>query len=205
MRLEHVILGLLAVRPFSGYDMRKWMEGKGKYLGYEVQLPQIYRTLPKLVANGWAEFDVDPREGRPDAKVYRITEAGREELLAWARSPYEPSPSMADSDFRLRFLFTGQLGPEFALDLLRTEIDYRIAHVGGPGWLDFHVTETSPDSLVDAAWANSLHLAAHEFGYSTMASYIAWLQLTLARLEVQAGLPPSRTPYRGRPEEAPGS
>lgn len=207
MRLEHLILGLLAVRPFSGYDMRKWMEGKGKYLGYGVQLPQIYRTLPKLVAKGWAAFELDPREGRPDAKVYRITEAGHQELLAWARSPYEPSPRMTDSDFRLRFLFAGQLGPQFALDLLRTELDYRLAHVGEPGWMDFLTDEPAedaePDSLVDASWANAVRLAAHEHGYRAMASYIAWLQLTLARLELQAGLPPSRTPYRGRPASAP--
>ncbi len=207
MRLEHLILGLLAVRPFSGYDMRKWMEGKGKYLGYGVQLPQIYRTLPKLVAKGWAAFELDPREGRPDAKVYRITEAGHQELLAWARSPYEPSPRMTDSDFRLRFLFAGQLGPQFALDLLRTELDYRLAHVGEPGWMDFLTDEPAedaePDSLVDASWANAVRLAAHEHGYRAMASYIAWLQLPLARLELQAGLPPSRTPYRGRPASAP--
>ncbi|MFK0191769.1 PadR family transcriptional regulator [Kitasatospora sp. NPDC090308] len=219
MRLEHLILGLLAVRPFSGYDMRKWMEGKGKYLGYGVQLPQIYRTLPKLVANGWAAFELDPRAGRPDAKVYRLTEAGRQELLAWARSPYEPSPRMTDSDFRLRFLFAGQLGPEFALDLLRTELDYRLAHVGEPGWMDFltdeaadgaaheaadgATAEATAGSLVDAAWANAVRLAAHEHGYRAMASYIAWLQLTLARLELQAGLPPSRTPYRGRPADTP--
>ncbi len=202
MRLEHVILGMLAVRPFSGYDVRKWMEGKGKYLGYGVQLPQIYRTLPKLVANGWAEYEVDPREGRPDAKVYRITGAGREELLAWARSPYEPSPRLTDNDFRLRFMFAGQLGPEFALDLLRTEIDYRLTHVGEPGWMDFHGAEAGLDTAVDGAWAHSVHLALHEFGYSAMASYIAWLQLTLARLELQAGLPPSRVPYRGGAFEA---
>ncbi|CAM5627060.1 PadR family transcriptional regulator [Streptomyces tanashiensis] len=205
MRLEHVILGLLALRPASGYDIRKWMEGKGKYLSYDVQLPQIYRTLPRLVDNGWAEFDLDPREGRPDAKVYRLTQAGRDALLDWARSPYEPSPRPADPDFQLRFLFAGQLGPEHAIAVLRTELDYRLAHFGEPGWMDFTALGLDPIPDIDTTWVRKLHLAAHQHGYASTAAYIAWLQLTLASLEAEAGLPPSPTPYRGPATTSPGT
>ncbi|MER5708795.1 PadR family transcriptional regulator [Streptomyces sp. NPDC002122] len=198
MRLEHVILGLLALRPLSGYDMRKWMDGPGKYLGYGVQLPQIYRVLPRLVANGWAEFEVDPRDGKPDAKVYRLTDAGRDELLAWARSPYEPSPRPMDPDFRLRFLFAGQLGPEVTVEILRTELDYRLARLREPGWMDFTTIPLDPVPEIDLAWARAIQLSAHEFGYSSTAAYIAWLQLTLAKAEDAAGRAPSSAPYRGR-------
>ncbi|WP_329623612.1 hypothetical protein OG357_27000 [Streptomyces sp. NBC_01255] len=39
---------------------------------------------------------------------------------------------------------------------------------------------------VGLAWARTIQLAAHEFGYSNTAAYIAWLQLTLAKAEVAA-------------------
>ncbi|MFI8421148.1 PadR family transcriptional regulator [Streptomyces sp. NPDC085460] len=184
MHLDYVILGALAVRRLSGYDMRGWMETSGRYIGYGVQLPQIYRRLAKLVERGWVGFEVDPREGRPDAKVYRLTEDGREALLTWARSPFEPSPRPMDPDFKLRFVFGGQLGPEIALDIVSTELEYRLQHVTTPGAPLTTVYEGEIPEL-DPAWAREIHTMAHENGYASVAAYIAWLQLTKARLERQ--------------------
>lgn len=51
LRAYRTILGL-ALRPLSGYDSGKWMDGPGRFVGYRVALPQVYRTLGKLVARG---------------------------------------------------------------------------------------------------------------------------------------------------------
>ncbi|MFE0137914.1 hypothetical protein ACFWY6_41100 [Streptomyces sp. NPDC059037] len=40
---------------------------------------------------------------------------------------------------------------------------------------------------LDADWAREVHTMAHEHGYAFTASYIAWLQLTEARLEARLG------------------
>lgn len=183
MQLDYVILGMLALRRLSGYDVRVWMEGRGRYLGYGVQLPQIYRRLGRLVERGWVEFDVDARDGRPDAKLYRMTEAGRAALLEWARSPYEPSRRPLDVDFRIRFIFAGQLDPQLAIDVVRTELEYRLEHDNTSPML-VHPQPFEPQiPELDPVWAMEIHTLAHEGGYSTAATYIAWLQLTLARLE----------------------
>jgi PadR family transcriptional regulator AphA len=175
MQLDYVILGVLALRRLSGYDLRRWMQGRGRYIGYGVQLPQIYRRLAKLPARGWVDFEVDPREGRPDAKVYRITEAGREALLEWARGPFEPSPRPMDPDFTLRFVFAGQLDPRIALDLVHTELEYRRKHDA----LSPQIPELDP------GWVGEIHAMAHEHGYATASAYITWLELTHARLAAQ--------------------
>ncbi|MFE7559189.1 PadR family transcriptional regulator [Kitasatospora sp. NPDC057500] len=184
MQLDFVILGLLALRRFSGYDLRRWMDGKGQYLGYGVHLPQIYRRLAKLVERGWVEYDVDARDAAPDAKVYRLTEDGRAALLDWARSPYEPSVRPTDSDFRIRFIFAGQLDRAIAIGLVRTELDYRLNQVAGKnGALELPDAYESQIPELDADLAREVHLLAHERGYASMHSYIVWLQLTLQRLE----------------------
>ncbi|MRH91700.1 PadR family transcriptional regulator [Nocardia sp. SYP-A9097] len=177
----------------SGYDLRWWMERQGRYVGSGVQLPQIYRRLSALVERGLVEFDIDPREGRPDAKVYRMTAAGHAELLAWARSPFKPAPRPMDRDFKLRFLFAGQLGRDIAIDILRTELAYRLEHdnlspiATGQSFHDPQIPELNSD------WASEVHLMAHEHGYASTAGHIAWLRITLARLEAEH---PDRPPVR---------
>ncbi|MFF9510979.1 helix-turn-helix transcriptional regulator [Streptomyces sp. NPDC014724] len=183
MHLDYVILGALTLRRLSGYDLRRWMDGPGRYIGYDVQLPQIYRRLGRLVERGWVAFEVDAREGRPDAKVYRLTEQGREALLEWARSPFEPSPRPMDPDFKLRFVFAGQLDPEIALDVVRTELAYRLEHRTLAPASPFPDPYDPQIPELDAGWASEIHIMAHEHGYAYGASYIAWLKLTQARLE----------------------
>jgi DNA-binding PadR family transcriptional regulator len=183
MQLEYVILGVLCLGRVTGYDLRRWMEGPGRFLGYGVQLPQIYRTLGRMVERGWVSFDVDPREGRPDAKVYRITEEGREALLTWARSPYTPSTRPMDPDFTLRFVFAGQLDREIAIDVVRTELEYRLKHVSEDGSLQIPDAYDPQIPELDPVWAREVQLLAHEHGFASTAGYIAWLKLTLKRLE----------------------
>jgi len=187
MLLDYVLLGLLTLKRVSGYDVSRWMNGSGRYIGYGVKSPQIYRKLGQLVERGWAAFDVDPREGAPDAKVYRITEAGREALLEWARSRYEPSTRPGDPDFTIRFVFAGQLDPEIALDIVNTELEFRIKHDGTNPQPDFGYGYDPQIPELDAAWAGEVHLMAHEHGYAYAHSYITWLQLTKARLERKLG------------------
>lgn len=183
MQLDYVILGALALGRYSGYDLRRWMEGAGRYIGYGVQLPQIYRRLGVLVERGLVEFEVDPRAGRPDAKVYSLTDAGRAALLEWARSPFEPSSRPMDPDFKLRFYFGGQLDREIAIDIVRTELEYRLKHdnLSAEAPLPEHYDPQIPD--LDPEWARQIHIMGHEHGYASTAAHIAWLQLTLARLE----------------------
>ncbi|NUP30820.1 MAG: PadR family transcriptional regulator [Streptomycetaceae bacterium] len=185
MQLDFVILGMLALRRFSGYDLRKWMEGPLRFIGYGVQLPQIYRRLGKLVERGWIEFDIDARQGGPDAKVYRMTEAGREALWEWARSEYVPAERMIDPEFTIRYVFGGQLDPEIAIRVVRTELEFRekqIDPTGNPPWIAEARYEDTMAGL-DQSWAREVHLSGHEYGYSSHAMYITWLKLTLHRLE----------------------
>ena len=63
---EAIVLGVLARRPASGYDLRGWLERGGVYLGYlqaalavpEVAIPRrVYRWLYKRLAPRRAQLD----------------------------------------------------------------------------------------------------------------------------------------------------
>jgi len=185
VKIEYLILGVLALHPSSGYELHRWIRERGRYHGFRASQSPIYRGLARLLDQGAIEYEISESELAPDAKVYSLTQIGREQLLEWARSPFEPSQRPMDPDFMQRFVYGGQLGRDIAIRVLRTELDFRLAQKEA----DFQVTRrpvsTSPGAIpeLDPSWSDRIHELAHERGYASTAQYIAWLELTLAALE----------------------
>jgi DNA-binding PadR family transcriptional regulator len=85
MSLRIAALGLLAQQPGSGYDLLKRFETSMANVWPATQ-SQLYGELNKLADAGLIEVtDVGPR-GR---KEYRVTDAGRAELLRWVTKPQD--------------------------------------------------------------------------------------------------------------------
>jgi DNA-binding PadR family transcriptional regulator len=95
MALAHTILTVLCEREASGYDISKQFE-ETMACYWTASQQQIYRELGRIERNGWARCQVVPQQGKPDRKVYAITEAGRQELRQWAAEPSMPTPIRED-------------------------------------------------------------------------------------------------------------
>ncbi|GAA1057705.1 hypothetical protein GCM10017608_01070 [Agromyces luteolus] len=182
MKFENVLLGLLAMKPLHGYELMKWLDTEGQFLRSNTHHSQIYRELGRMVTNGLVEFHVDPREGRPDAKVYRITDVGREALVEWVHSPYQPTSRFQDADFNARFIFTAQLDPAAAIVVIDTELDYRRAQVLRSRTRSLTMADPDPIPEIDLARARRLGLAMHEFGKESVDRWIEWLEEMRASL-----------------------
>jgi DNA-binding PadR family transcriptional regulator len=181
--LDVILLGLLRARPRTGYDVRKWLDVYGRVLGYSAPSSQIYRQLVRLEDRGWAESVVDPRSTGPDAKLYNLSEAGREAFDAWATAPYVPLPRPLDPDFQLRFQFTQHLGPEALLAVVRTELRFRVDQHRDP--LPFDPTLVPEDADDDEiAWSKEVYLLGTQRGRFLVSTLITWLEATEARLSV---------------------
>lgn len=88
MSLRYAALGLLAQEPGSGYDLLKRFEYSMANVWPATQ-SQLYGELNKLAGAGLIEVtDIGPR-GR---KEYRVTEAGRQDLLRWMTHPQDDPP-----------------------------------------------------------------------------------------------------------------
>lgn len=185
MKFEYVLLSLLSFRPYSGYDLRKWLEVEGQFVRSRAHHSQIYRLLSRMVTDGWVEFEVDPREGRPDAKVYRLTEEGHEALLDWVRSPYEPTSRFQDADFLARFGFTAALDKTAAITLIRTELKYRKDQISRNRHRDRTIRFEDPIPEVDPARAQEVFDLMHEAGAAAADRWVEWLESMLARLEAR--------------------
>ncbi|MFI9207862.1 PadR family transcriptional regulator [Streptomyces sp. NPDC053253] len=176
MKFEYVLLALIAGRPRSGFDLGRWVESEGKFLRSRAHHSQIYRLLGRMTADGWVAFEVDPREGRPDAKVYRLTPRGREVLWAWVRSPYEPTSRFQDPDFLARFAFTAPLDRQAAIELIDTELAYRRAQIARNRDRDRVLRFESPLPEMDKGLAQEVFDELHAYGSSAVDTWVAWLE-----------------------------
>src|SRR6266702_3216205 len=111
MSLRYAMLGLLADRPASGYDLLQRFKRSLANVWPATQ-SQIYTELAKLADTGLiAVTDEGPR-GR---KEYSITDEGLGELRQWL-SGTKPRP--VRNEMLLRTFFLGTITPEQAREYL---------------------------------------------------------------------------------------
>lgn len=104
MSLRYAILGVLEAQPRHGYELKAEFDRSISHF-WPVNLAAIYPNLRRLEDEGQlVSRKQGGPEGRPDRKVYEITEAGRETLARWRRLPPEGSPQLKDP-FLLNLFF----------------------------------------------------------------------------------------------------
>jgi DNA-binding PadR family transcriptional regulator len=114
--LGYALLGLLARRPLSGYDLARQMKEPIGYF-WHAHHSQIYPELAALAAAGLVTHEVIQQRDRPDKKVFSITEAGRAALRRWVT---EPAPIPPDrSDLMVKAFSVWLADPEAAIALYR--------------------------------------------------------------------------------------
>jgi len=118
MALSHTILALLSRQPDSGYDISKHFD-EDLSCYWKATQQQVYRELGKLTKNGWVRFETRPQAGKPDKKIYHITEDGWQELTRWYMEPTEPTPIRED------LLVKVLIGHKMPRQLLLKEIQHR--------------------------------------------------------------------------------
>ena len=86
MALEHAIMVSLSERPGTGYEIgRQFDRSIGHFWSATHQ--QVYRTLNKLHLDGLVSYEPVAQDGRPDKKVYSLSEAGHAALREWIATP----------------------------------------------------------------------------------------------------------------------
>lgn len=129
MKLEHLLLGVLAMHPRTGYGLKKYMDTHGRFLRSNTQMSQVYRSLATMERNGWALHELEPRPGATDAKRYFLTEEGATVFLDWLTGPYSPPSRHVDPELTARLAFSGFMTRDAVIRLLDIELDARTAEI----------------------------------------------------------------------------
>jgi DNA-binding PadR family transcriptional regulator len=84
MTVKHGILGLLALQPRYGYELRAaFLAVVGGEKNWDLKPAQIYSTLSRLEEAGLVKAQGRGKKTNPEKRVFYITAAGRKELKRW--------------------------------------------------------------------------------------------------------------------------
>ena len=164
-----VVLGLLAQRPMSGYDIRRLLGG----LSWLVDSPSfgtLYPGLHALLADGLLTVEVISSESKPSRKVYSITDAGRKALQEWASRRVQSGGSLKEFVMRLGIASNlSETGLHAHLEQRRELVASRQPRI------EQALGATSEE--VDLGQYLTL-----DYGLALADAELAWLDRTLARL-----------------------
>jgi DNA-binding PadR family transcriptional regulator len=85
MSVRQALLALLEQGPMYGYQLRSEFERRTGST-WPLNIGQVYTTLTRLERDGLVAEDGADGEGHV---IYRVTEAGREEVATWFTTPVE--------------------------------------------------------------------------------------------------------------------
>jgi PadR family transcriptional regulator, regulatory protein AphA len=124
MSLPHALLGLINYHPATGYDLKTAFDTSIHFF-WNATLPQIYRTLKQMEADGWVTSTVEHQDGKPSKKIYSVTGAGRSEFKRWLAEP--PEAVELRNPMLVKIFFGNRMSREQFRDQLRR---WREFHAG---------------------------------------------------------------------------
>jgi len=184
MSLKYAILGLLSVKPQTGYELKAHFDQSIQYL-WKADQAQIYRTLKDITREGFASSQTIQQVGRPNKIIYELTPDGEDELRRWLSIPLPPNEQRNAGLMQIFFL--GRISDAEILITLKREREQLKAGLAGLSSLEtdselFAVNTTSP----------RIHFffeMTRQLGIRTMKLNLEWIEEVIANIE-HGELPP---------------
>jgi DNA-binding PadR family transcriptional regulator len=129
--LRYLILGLLCIRPMSGYDIKQTFD-RAIASYWNAGNSQIYTTLKNLSKAGLVDAEVIVQTTRPNRKVYRLTEAGQADLERWLA--VNVPERFSKDEFLTKLFFCGITSDTIALEHLREHRESLLKQLAHMEW-----------------------------------------------------------------------
>lgn len=179
MALEHAILTSLAERAASGYDLTRRFDASIGFF-WTATHQQIYRVLARMEAAELVHPTVQPGRGRPDRRVYDLTDKGRAELSAWTETPSRREPLRSDLAVKVRAMPFGD-PLAIAADIARQRVLHQERLTSYEADIAAHFAD--PDSLPDQRLPAYLVLRG---GIRQERGYVDWCDEMLEMLAMRS-------------------
>jgi DNA-binding PadR family transcriptional regulator len=177
---DFAILGMLTLKPMSGYEIRQLMSQSIAHFWSE-SYGQLYPSLKKLESAGLVIKRTEPGQKR-DKHIYTITPVGRERLQEWLAASPKPQPPRSELLLKLFFLSpeSAPVSAEHVSRVRATALE-DLRHFGFLAEKLRHLHAGNPQLQ---QWLYTL-----SFGRHRAEAIVAWADETLASLEAAQTVP----------------
>jgi DNA-binding PadR family transcriptional regulator len=170
------VLCLLRQGPMHPYEMQRLIRERRKDKFLDLKRGSLYHAIGRLSAAGLIEAVATMREGRrPERTVYRLTYAGRDELVAWLRELLA-TPVHEPSQFFVAVSLLVYLPPTDVLEQLGQRAARLEAEIAG---LDASLRELVPR-------IGRLVVLEIEYTRAMRQAELVWVQSLIAQLQTRS-------------------
>lgn len=165
MDVKTLCLGALSFGEATGYDIKKFFECTFSYF-FVASYGSIYPALADLTEKGWVACHCEAQDGKPDKKVYALTDTGR---AAFAQELGRTPPNhKIRSEFLVLMYFAHLLPKDKIADLVDqrvTEFERALEHIrefeqrhGGD-----ECSSPPPGARICCGYGKAVTIAAREY------------------------------------------
>jgi DNA-binding PadR family transcriptional regulator len=166
------ILSTVVLRDMHPYEMAGALRGWGKDQDFPIKWGSLYTVVRNLARHGFLEEVSSSREGRrPERTVYRLTAAGRAELVDWTRELLS-SVEHETPRFRAGLSVMSALGP----DEVTTLLQQRLTEVSAA------VTAAEQTLATHSAEVPRLFLIEVEYDVAMLRAEAEWMRSLIGEL-----------------------
>ena len=180
MSLKHGLLGLLNYGDMTGYELDKAFKASLNFF-WQAQTSQIYRELTAMEKQKWLSSEIIPQQGKPNRKLYKITELGQNELKIWLSSTDSQDDLKVKKVFLMKIFFSAEVSSLETIESLKQYIKQCQSDLDAMALSESTITEygqTVEDKRNMVYWASTAN-----FGFSYLNLCIHWAQTTIKTLE----------------------
>ena len=179
--LKYALLGFLNYGDKTGYELKQSMDTSTQNFWHAKQ-SQIYMTLKRLEQSGLVISELEPQEGRPDRRVYTITDEGKTDLQKWLASPITTRGSRKEL-LLLKLFFSANIGREALSTQLRLQRELHQQQLVHYQTVTKAAIEESACSGPGLEHDAMLWEATRRFGEMFEEMYTNWLDETIGLIE----------------------
>ncbi len=180
--LGHTLLGLLAARPSTGYDLARQLRRPVGYF-WSAGHSQIYPELARLEGDRLVRHTVVAGAGPRETKRYRVTAAGRRALRTWLLAT---TPEVDDREILLRVYLLFALSPAEAVGVVEAVREHHRRTLG-----EYLANRSVVDPTTRDWGPDVTSRATLDWGIAFEEGRIQWCDSVIADLRRRSGgMPP---------------
>ena len=182
MSLPFGLLGLLEYSSYTGYDLAKVFE-ESINLFWHAQSSQIYRELHRMEEKGWITAESIIQEGKPNKRLYTITDKGRSVFVEWLNTP---GPLFENAHVPLlMYTMFGASAPEATLERMKMVRDGITANLEGRAKQVEKTIEKFKAIAPNSEERSVYWQMTHEYGLAQAKAALQWAHECIEKLEAK--------------------